>query len=141
MESVDLKSLNLTIEESKDIINFIAKKRSISTKKLLLTIKPNLKHKNNEILTTKTQQNMAKTQQNLTKTLQKLTKTQKNLIKIQKNLIKTQKNLIKTQKNLIKTKNTTKIKNTQNLTYEKPSKLATRENLTSQKQQIMSKSK
>ena len=134
MESVDLKSLNLTIEESKDIINFIAKKRSISTKKLLLTIKPNLKDKNNEILTTKTQQNMAKTQQNLTKTQQKLTKTQKNLIK-------TQKNLIKTQKNLIKTKNTTKIKNTQNLTYEKPSKLATRENLTSQKQQIMSKSK
>ena len=116
MESVDLKSLNLTIEESKDIINFIAKKRSISTKKLLLTIKPNLKHKNNEILTTKTQQNMAKTQQKLTKTQQKLTKTQKNLIKTQKNLIKTQKNLIKTQKNLIKTKNTTKIKNTQNLT-------------------------
>ena len=26
MESIDLKSLNLTIEESRDIINFIAKK-------------------------------------------------------------------------------------------------------------------
>ena len=55
MESIDLKSLNLTIEESRDIINFIAKKRSISTEKLLSTIKPNLKRKNNENLTTKTQ--------------------------------------------------------------------------------------
>ena len=43
METIDLKSLNLTIEESRDIINFIAKKRGISTEKLLLTIKPNLK--------------------------------------------------------------------------------------------------
>ena len=78
MESINLKSLNLTIEESRDIINFIAKKRGIGTEKLLSTIQPNLKRKNNEILTTKTQQNMAKTQQ-------KLTKTQKNLIKTQKN--------------------------------------------------------
>ena len=46
MESIDLKSLNLTIEESRDIINFIAN-RGISTEKLLSTIKPNLKHKNN----------------------------------------------------------------------------------------------
>ena len=81
MESIDLKSLNLTIEESRDIINFITKKRGISTEKLLSTIKPNLKRKNNEILITKTQQNMAKTQQKLTKTQQKLTKTQKNLLK------------------------------------------------------------
>ena len=49
MESIDLKRLNLTIEESRDIINFIAQKRGISTKKLLSAIKPNLKHKNNEI--------------------------------------------------------------------------------------------
>ena len=110
MESINLKSLNLTIEESRDIINYITQKRGISTKTLLSTIKPNLKHKNNKILTTKTQQ--------------KLTKTQTNLIKAQKNLIKT-----KTQK----------CKNTQNLTYEKPSKLAKSENLTSQKQQILSK--
>ena len=89
MESIDLKSLNLTIEESTDIINFIVKKRGISTKKLLSTIKPNLKRKNNEILITKTQQ--------------KLTKTQKNLIKTQKNLIKTQKNLIKTHEKIKKT--------------------------------------
>ena len=77
MESIDLKNLNLTIEESRDIINFIAKKRGISTEKLLSTIKPNLKCKNYKILTTKTQQKLTKTQQ-------KLTKTQKNLIKTKK---------------------------------------------------------
>ena len=77
MESIDLKIFNLTIEESRDIINYIAQKRRISTEKLLSSINPNLKRKNNEILTTKTQQNMAKTQQKLTKTQQKLTKTKK----------------------------------------------------------------
>ena len=61
MESIDLKSLNLTIEESRDIINFISQKRGSSTEKFLSTIKPNLKRKNNEILTTKTQQYMTKT--------------------------------------------------------------------------------
>ena len=85
MELISLKILNLTMEKSKDIINFIAQKRGISTKKLLSTIKPNLKRKNNKFLTTKTKQ--------------KLTKTQQKLTKIQQNLIKTQKNLIKTQKN------------------------------------------
>ena len=134
MVSIDLKSLNLTIEESRDIINYIAQKRGISTKKLMSTIKPNLKCKNNKIL-------IAKTQQKLTKTQQKLSKTQKNLIKTQKNLIKTQKNLIKTQKNLIKTKTQQKRKNTQNLTHEKPSKLVKSENSTSQEQQILSKTK
>ena len=88
MESIDFKSLNLTIEESRDIINFIAQKRSISTEKLFSTIKPNLKRKNNEILTTKTQQNIAKTQQELIKSQ----KTQQELIKSQQELIKTQKN-------------------------------------------------
>ena len=81
MESIDFKCLNLTIEESSDIINFIAQKRGISTEKLLSTIKPNLKHKNNEILTTKTHQNMAKlrkTQQNMAKTQQNMAKTQQN---------------------------------------------------------------
>ena len=119
MESINLKSLNLTIEESRDKINYIAQKRGISTKKLLSTIKPNPKRKNNKILTAKTQQKLTKTQQKLTKTQQKLTKTQTNLIKI--------------QKNLIKTKAQQRRKNTQNLTYEKPSKLAKSENLTSQK--------
>ena len=75
MELINLKCLNLTMEESKDIINYIAQKRGISTKKLLSTIKPNLKRKNNKILTTKTQQNLTKTHQNLTKTQQKLAKT------------------------------------------------------------------
>ena len=102
MESIGLKHLNLTIEESRDIINFIAQKRGISTKKILSTIKPNLKHKNNEILT-------AKTHQEATKKHQEATKTQQKSVKLQ------------------------------NLTYEKPSKLVKHENLTSQKQQIMSK--
>ena len=147
MELINLKILNLTMEESKDIINYIAQKSGISTKILLSTIKPNLKCKNNKILTTKTHQNLTKTHQHLTKTQQKLTKTHQNLTKNRQNLIKTQKNLIKTQKSLIKTKTQQKSlklekhKNTQNLTYEKPSKLARSENLTSQKQQILSKIK
>ena len=76
MELINLKSLNLTMEESRDIINFIAQKRGISIKKLLSTISPNLKRKNNKILTTKTQQKLTEAQQNLTKTQQKLAKTQ-----------------------------------------------------------------
>ena len=48
MESIDLKSLNLTIEESRDMINYIAHKRGLSTEKLLSTIKPNLKCKNTQ---------------------------------------------------------------------------------------------
>ena len=91
MESINLKSLNLTIEESKDIINYIAQKRGISTKKLLSTIKPNLKRKTNKILT-------AKTQQKLTKTQQKLSKTQKNIIKTHKKSNKNTKKSNKTQK-------------------------------------------
>ena len=106
MESINLKSLNLTIEESRDIINYITQKRGISTKKLLLTIKPNLKRKNNKILTAKTQQKLTKTQQKLTQN--NVMKTQKHLIKTQKNLIKTQKNLIKIQKKFNKNKNATK---------------------------------
>ena len=133
MELINLKNLNLTMEESRDIINYIPQKRGISTKKLLSTIKPNLKRKNSKILTTKTQQKLTKTQQKVTKRLQNLIKTQKNLIKTQKNLIKTN-----TQQKSLKLQ---KHKNTQNLTYEKPSKLAKSENLTSQKQQILSKIK
>ena len=140
MELINLKSLNLTMEESRDIINFIAQKRGISTKKLLSTVKPNTKRKNNKILTTKTQQELTKTQQELIKSQQELTKTQKNLKKNTKNLIKTQKNLIKT-KTQQKSLKLEKRKNTQNLTYEKPSKLAKSENLTSQKQQILPKTK
>ena len=121
MESIDLRSLNVTIEESRDIINFIAQKRGISTEKLLSTIKPNLKRKNNEILTTKTQQNMAKlrkTQQNMAKTQQSMAKTQQNMAKTQQKLRKSQQNMVKTQQNLIKSQKSLKLgkrKNTQNL--------------------------
>ena len=74
MESIDLKRLNLPIEESRDIIKFIAQKRGISTEKLLSTIKPNLKRKNNEILTTKTHQKAAKIHQEATKVHQEAKK-------------------------------------------------------------------
>ena len=98
MELINLKSLNLTMEESKDIINYIAQKRGINTKKLLSTIKPNLKRKNNKILTTKTQQKLTKTQQ-------KLTKSQQELIKLQQELIKSQLEVTKTQQKSLKLKN------------------------------------
>ena len=130
MELINLKDLNLSTQESRDIIKFIAQKRGISTKQLLSTIKPNPKRKNNEILTTKTLQKVAKTLQKVAKTKQKVVK-----LKITKNL--TPQKLLKLEKR----------KNTQNLTYEKPSKLAKRENFTPQKplkttkQQILSKTK
>ena len=101
MESIDLKRLDLTIEESRDILNFIGQKRGVSTEKLLSTIKPNLKHKNNEILTIKTQHNMAKTQQELIKSQ----KSQQELIKSQKSQ-KTQQELRKSQQELIKSQKT-----------------------------------
>ena len=107
MESIDLKSLNLTIEESRDIINSIAKERGISTEKLLSTIKPNPKRKNNKILTIKTQQNMTKTQQTMTKTQQNMAKIQQHMVKTQ-NMAKTQQKLRKTQETNKITKNTTK---------------------------------
>ena len=51
MELINLKCLNLTIEESRHIIKFITQKRGISTKELLATIKPNPDRKNNQNLT------------------------------------------------------------------------------------------
>ena len=109
--------MNLTIEESRDIINFIAQKRGISTEKLLSTIKPNLKHKNNEILITKTHQEATKIHQEATKIHQEAKKTKKHqeAKKIHQEA--------KTQQKSLKL---------QNLTYEKPSKLVKRENLISQ---------
>ena len=91
MESIDLKRLNLTIEESRDIINFIAQKRGISTEKLLSTMKPNLKHRNNEILTAKTHQEAAKTHQEATKIHQEATK----IHQVAKKYIKKQKKHMK----------------------------------------------
>ena len=125
MESIDLRHLDLTIEEPRVIINFIAQKRGISTKKLLSTKKPNLKRKNNEILTTKTQQNMVKIQHELRKSQHELRKSQHELRKSQHELRKSQHELRKPQQNSF---NLGKHKNTQNLTYEKPSKLAKRKN-------------
>ena len=62
MELINLRSLNLS-EESGDIIKFLAQRRGITTKKLLSTIKLNLKSKNNEDLASKSQQKLIKTQQ------------------------------------------------------------------------------
>ena len=45
MELINLEDLNLSTEESRDIIKFIAQKRCISTKQLLSTIKPNPERK------------------------------------------------------------------------------------------------
>ena len=81
MELINLKSLNLTMEELRYIINFIAQTRGISTEKFLSTIKPNLKHKNNEILTPKTQQKLTKTHQKAAKTHQKAAKRHKKIKK------------------------------------------------------------
>ena len=115
MELINLKSLNLTTEESGDIIKFLAQKRGITTKKLLSTIKLNLKRKNNKDLTSKSQQKLVKTQQKLVKTQLALIKSQRELIKSiksqqklkkqtksQRELIKSQQKLKKTQRRLIK---------------------------------------
>ena len=56
MDFINLKSLNLTNEESEGISKFLAQKRGITTKKLLSTIKLKLKRKNNKDLTSKSQQ-------------------------------------------------------------------------------------
>ena len=93
MELINLKSLNLTTEESGDIIKFLARRRGITTKKLLSTIKLNLKRKNNKDLTSKSQQKLIKSiksQQKLTKQ----TKSQRELIKSQRKLKKNTTNLI-----------------------------------------------
>ena len=123
MDFINLKSLNLTAEESEDLIKFLAQKRGITTKKLLSTIKLNLKRKNNKDLASKSQQKLIKsikTQQILTKTQLELIKTQQKLIKSikkQQNLAKqakSRKELIKLQRKLRKQQtlsNTKKIRN------------------------------
>ena len=84
MELIDFKSLNLTTEESRDMIKFLAQKRGISTKKLLPTIKTNPRCKNNKNLITKSQQKIAKIQQKLVKSQRELIKSQRELIKLQR---------------------------------------------------------
>ena len=122
MDFINLKSLNLTAEESEDLIKLLAQKRGITTEKLLSTIKLNLKRKNNKDLASKSQQKLiksiksqqklVKTQLELIKSLQKLiksikkqqkftkqTKSQRELIKSQRELKKQQQTLSNTKKN------------------------------------------
>ena len=112
MDFINLKSLNLTAEESEDLIKLLAQKREITTKKLLSTIKLNLKRKKNKDLASKSQQKLIK----FIKPQQKLAKTQLELLKSQQKLIKSikkqqkltkqtksQRELIKSQRKLKKT--------------------------------------
>ena len=144
MELINLKGLNLTMKESRDIIRFIGQKRGISAKQLLPTIKPNPKRKSDVILTTKTQQEITKTLQKVAKTQQKIIKTLQKVAKTQQKVAKPKITKKLTPQKLLKLE---KRKNTQNLTCEKPLKLAKCENLTPQKllktteQQILSKTK
>ena len=113
MDFINLKSLNLTADESEDLIKLLAQKRGITTKKLLTTIKLNLKRKNNKDLASKSQQKLIKS----IKSQQKLAKTQLKLIKSQQKLIKSIKKQqkltkqTKSQRELIKSQRKLKIRN------------------------------
>ena len=111
MDFINLKSLNLTAEESEGLIKFLAQKRGITTKKLLSTIKLNLKRKNNKDLASKSQQKLIKS----IKSQQKLATTQLELLKSQQKLTKqtkSQRELIKSQRKLKKQQQQTrKIRN------------------------------
>ena len=123
MELINLKSLNLTSEKFGDIIKFLVQRRGITAKKLLSTIKQNLKRKNNKDLASKSQQKLVKKQQELVKTQLALIKSQQKLIKSiksqqkltkqtksQRELIKSQQKL-KKQRRLIKSQQTKEIRN------------------------------
>ena len=75
METLNLKDLKLTADESKDIIRFIAKKRSTTSKKILENINLNKK-------LTETQQKLIKTQQKLIKTQQKLKQSRRSHLEL-----------------------------------------------------------
>ena len=120
MEFINLKSLNLTAEESEDLIKLLAQKRGITTKELLSTVKLNLKRKNKKDLASKSQQKLIKS----IKSQQKLVKTQLELVKSQQKLIKSIKKqqkltkqtksqieLIKSQRKLKQQQQTRKIRN------------------------------
>ena len=94
MDFINLKSLNLTAEESEDLIKLLAQRRGITTKELLSTKKINLKHKNKKDLASKSQQKLIKS----IKSQQKLAKTQLELIKSQQKLIKSIKKTTKIKK-------------------------------------------
>ena len=111
MELINFRSLNLTSEESGDIIKFLAQRKGITTKKLLCSIKLNLKRKNNKDLASKSQQKLIKIQQKLAKTQLALIKSQRELIKSIKSQqkltkrTKSQRELIKSQQKLKKKHN------------------------------------
>ena len=95
MDFINLKSLNLTAEESEDLIKLLAQKRGVTTKKLLSTIKLNLKRKNNKDLASKSQQKLIKSiksQQKLIKSIKTQQKLKKQT-KLQRELIKSQRKL------------------------------------------------
>ena len=71
----DLKYLKLTANELKDIIRFIAKKRSTTSKKILENINLNKK-------LTETQRKLTKTQQKLIKTQQKIKQSRKSCLEL-----------------------------------------------------------
>ena len=100
MDFINLKSLNLTSEESEDLINFLAQKRRITTKELSSTIKLKLKQKNNKDLASKSQRRLIKS----IKPQQKLAKKQLEIIKSQQKLIKS----LKSEKKNNKTNKITK---------------------------------
>ena len=87
MDFINLKSLNLTAEESEDLIKLLAQRRGITTKKLLSTIKLNLKRNNKKDLASKSQQKLIKSIKKQQK-LAKQTKSQRELIKSQRKLKK-----------------------------------------------------
>ena len=109
MDFINLKTLNVTAEESEDLTELLAQRRGITTKELLATIKLNLKRKNKKDLASKSQQKLiksiesqqklAKTQLELIKTQQKLTKSIKKQQKLTKQT-KSQRELIKSQRKL-----------------------------------------
>ena len=78
MGFINLKSLKLTAEESEDLIKLLAQKRGITTKKLLSTIKLNLRRNNNKDLASKSQQKLIKS----IKSQQKISKNTIRTIKI-----------------------------------------------------------
>ena len=82
MDFINLKSLNLTVEESEDLIKLLAQKRGITTKELLSTIKLNLRH-NKITITTKISKNTIRVNKNTTK-INKIYKKTTNINKTNK---------------------------------------------------------
>ena len=107
METLNLKDLKLTANESKDIIKLIVKKRSTTNKKILESINQNQKRRINTKLTEK-QEKLTETQQKLKKITNitpkkyhKLTEKYRKLTEKQQKIIKSHKSqqkIIKSQK-------------------------------------------